>query len=141
MKGIYVILLELDEAKDIPVGKKRRFGFQKGFYGYVGSALSGLERRLGRHLSSVKKPHWHIDYLLSTAETRNIIYAETTERKECTLAQTLSLRLPAVEGFGCSDCECLSHLFFSKDQKALEKLVLDAFQRLELYPLALAAGQ
>ena len=136
MKGIYVILIELDEAKDILVGKKGRFDFQKRCYGYVGSALSGLERRLGRHLSSIKKPHWHIDYLLSTAETQNIIYAETAERKECTLAQTLSQRLPAIGGFGCSDCKCPSHLFFCKDKKALEKLVFDAFRSLELHPFA-----
>lgn len=134
MKGIYVILIELDEAKDILVGKKRRFDFQRGFYGYVGSALSGLERRLGRHLNTTKKHHWHIDYLLSQAAIQDIIYAETTERKECTLAQTLSQRLPAIRGFGCSDCKCLSHLFFCKDYKALERLIIDASKSLGLYP-------
>jgi Uri superfamily endonuclease len=134
MKGIYVILIELDEAKDILVGKKRRFDLQKGFYGYVGSAMSGLERRLGRHLSSMKKPYWHIDYLLITAEIQNIIYAETAEKKECTMAQTLSQRLPAIRGFGCSDCKCPSHLFFRKDYKALENLVFDTLKSLGLYP-------
>jgi Uri superfamily endonuclease len=135
MTGIYVILMELDEPNMILVGKNREFDFQKGFYGYVGSALSGLERRLARHLSSTKRRHWHIDYLLSTAEMRGIICAKTSERKECIAAQTLSQRLSPIVGFGCSDCHCPSHLFFCQDPIALEVSVLDAFKSLELVPL------
>jgi len=51
---------------------------------------------------------------------RNIIYAESGERKECDLAQRLSQRLAVVEGFGCSDCRCCSHLFFCSEHKMLE---------------------
>jgi Uri superfamily endonuclease len=134
MTGIYVILLELDGMTGIPVGRKRRFDFQKGFYGYVGSALSGLERRLGRHLSSTKRLHWHIDYLLVNAEIRSIICAQTGERKECMAARTLSQRLLPIPGFGCSDCNCPSHLFFCPDLKALEISVFDAFKSLGLGP-------
>jgi len=132
MTGIYVILIELDRAKEILVGKKGQIYFQKGFYGYVGSALSGLERRLSRHLTSTKKLHWHIDYLLTFAEIRSIICAETIERKECLAAQMLSQKLPSVAGFGCSDCNCSSHLFFCQNLKALELSVLDVFNRLGL---------
>ena len=134
MTGIYIILIELDGPNVILAGKKRRFDFQRGFYGYVGSALSGLERRVGRHLSSTKRPHWHIDHLLSTAKIRNIICAETSERKECTVAQTLSQRLPPIAGFGCSDCNCQSHLFFCQDFEVLKVSVFDAFKSLELNP-------
>jgi Uri superfamily endonuclease len=134
MKGIYVLLIEVDAPKEILIGKKRRFIFQKGFYGYVGSALSGLEKRLGRHLSSAKRLHWHIDHLLNTAKIRSIICAETGERKECLAARALSRRLPPVAGFGCSDCTCRSHLFFCQDLKALELSVFDALKSLELDP-------
>jgi len=134
MTGIYVMLIELDGPNLILAGKKRRFDFQKGFYGYVGSALSGLESRLGRHLSSTKRLHWHIDHLLSAVKIRNIICAETSERKECMVAQTLSQKLPRIAGFGCSDCNCQSHLFFCRDLKALEVSVFDAFKSLELDP-------
>jgi Uri superfamily endonuclease len=134
MIGIYVILIELDEPNMILAGKNRQFDFQKGFYGYVGSALSGLERRLARHLSSTKRYHWHIDYLLSIAKIRGIICAKTSERKECMAAQTLSLRLSPIVGFGCSDCNCPSHLFFCRDPIALEVSVLDALKSLELIP-------
>jgi Uri superfamily endonuclease len=134
MTGIYVILIETDGPNVILAGKKRRFEFQKGFYGYVGSALSGLERRVGRHLNSTKSLHWHVDYLLSTAKIRNIICAETSERKECMVAQTLSQGLLPIAGFGCSDCNCQSHLFLCNDLKALEISVFDAFRSLELDP-------
>jgi Uri superfamily endonuclease len=138
MTGIYVIMVQLDRPKEITVGKKYTLVFQKGSYAYVGSALAGLEKRLARHLSTRKKPHWHIDYLLNAAEVRTIICAETREKKECAMAQTLSQRLPSIHGFGCSDCNCKSHLFFSQDPKALKECLLDAVKHLNLNPLVTA---
>jgi len=137
MTGMYVILVELDRAKEIVAGRKHRFAFQKGFYAYVGSALAGLERRLARHLGARRRLHWHIDYLLNAAEVRIVICAETSDRKECVVAQTLSRRLPAVTKFGCSDCHCPSHLFFCQDPEALKGYILDAFRRLDLNPLVI----
>jgi len=83
-KGIYVLLIQLDVASNIQAGK-RRFHLDSGFYGYVGSALSGLERRLTRHLLTDKRFHWHIDYLLTVARINKVIYGETEESKECAL--------------------------------------------------------
>jgi Uri superfamily endonuclease len=144
-KGIYTIIIELDKAMDVPVGTRRRYYFQKGYYAYVGSALSGLEQRVRRHLSPMKKHHWHIDYLLERARIQNIIYAETGAKKECALANALFQRLPAVAGFGCSDCRCQSHLFFCPEWQALENLIINAFRTLGLEPLpatnAYLAGQ
>jgi len=134
MTGIYVILIALDKPNLILIGKKRCLFFQNGFYGYVGSALSGLQRRLERHLSSKNKLYWHIDYLLNTAKIRNIICSETHERKECSVAQTLSQKLLSIADFGCSDCKCQSHLFFCQDLKSLEVFVLNAFKSLGLNP-------
>jgi Uri superfamily endonuclease len=117
------------------VGNKGIIDFRKGFYAYVGSALSGLESRLGRHLSPVKKFHWHVDFFLGSAVPLKIIYAETMERKECALARTLSLALPSVAGFGSSDCKCPSHLFFSRDRGLLEKFVIGCFKSSRLTPV------
>ena len=135
MTGIYVIIIELDRPDVLYVGKKHRFDLQKGYYAYVGSALSGLEKRLGRHLKPTKKLHWHIDYLLNIARIRNIISTETDERKECLMAHALSQRLASKDDFGCSDCNCQSHLFFCSDQKTLETSVFAAFKSLELTPI------
>jgi Uri superfamily endonuclease len=133
-KGIYVLLIEIEEDKDIIIGKRGSLHFRKGFYGYVGSALGGLEGRLGRHLKPAKKRHWHIDYLLGEAGVKGIIYAETVERKECALAQSLSRELPVVTGFGCSDCHCPSHLFFCKERQVLEETITYAISSLGLKP-------
>ena len=134
MTGIYVILAELKEEQEIQVGKKNRFVLRKGFYAYVGSALVSLENRLARHIRSEKKLYWHIDYLVNRAEVRTAIYAETSEKKECLIAQALASRLPPVFGFGCSDCHCDSHLFFSRDLTTLRRRVVTAFKELNLKP-------
>jgi len=134
MKGIYILIIEVDKAADIAVGKRRNYYFQPGYYAYVGSALSSLEPRLRRHLRAEKRPHWHIDYFLKKGSIKNIIYAETTQKKECGLVKQLSLKLPAVAGFGCSDCRCRSHLFFCPEKLFLEKLVDDAFLSIGLKP-------
>ena len=104
MKGIYVLIIELKKARGIAVGKRGDvLRFRAGFYGYIGSALNGLENRLKRHLRAEKKVNWHIDYLLEKAAIYGIIYAQTTEKKECALAREMSSRLLTIQGFGCSD--------------------------------------
>lgn len=57
--------------------------------------------------------HWHVDYLLSQPEAAvEQVYAmETTERLECSVADSVSRHGEPVKGFGCSDCGCESHLF------------------------------
>lgn len=136
MKGIYVLLIQLDIAINIQAGK-RRFYLDSGFYGYVGSALSGIEKRVGRHLSSEKRAYWHIDYLLDVVKVKDVICGETAESKECALAEILSRRLPAINGFGSSDCKCPSHLFYDEDLNDLKTTTLDAFKSLELLPFTL----
>jgi len=98
--------------------------------------LSGLQSRLRRHFRAEKRYYWHIDYLSGEGSIQNVSYAETTEKKECDLANRLSLKLPAVAGFGCSDCRCRSHLFFHPERRPLEKLVDDAFLSLGLKPVS-----
>ena len=129
-------MIQLDAGSCIQAGKCR-FHLESGFYAYVGSALSGLERRLARHLRAEKRFHWHIDYLLNMARINEIIYGETGESKECALAEILSQRLPAINGFGSSDCKCPSHLFYSKDRNDLKNIIFEAFMRLVLDPYML----
>jgi len=135
MIGLYLILAELTEAADIQVRSGRRFKLEKGFYGYVGSALSGLERRIARHLSTRKKLYWHIDYLLNSAVVRVVISAETSRKEECFTAHALSRRLPAIPGFGSSDCNCPSHLFFSRDLQSIKRNIFDILKQRNLNPI------
>jgi Uri superfamily endonuclease len=114
MKGAYILIVELSGNVEIRVGKLGRINFRKGFYAYVGSAMNGLENRIGRHLRKGKKRFWYVDYLLENADVRAVVYKESTKREECTFARNLRQHFNPVQGFGCSDCRCGSHLFFSK---------------------------
>ncbi|UCE97780.1 MAG: GIY-YIG nuclease family protein [Dehalococcoidia bacterium] len=135
MNGIYVVIAEVSRAVSIPIGKRRKNYFKKGFYCYVGSALRGLEKRMARHCSKEKKLHWHIDYFLVIAKIRSLIYAKTTRKVECALSRILSRKLDSIRQFGCSDCTCKSHLFFAQDFDRLVKVVKNSYHLLDLQPI------
>lgn len=113
MRGSYLLVMELKNTKTIPVGKLGKIDFKKSYYIYVGSALNGLDQRIQRHLRKQKKTHWHIDYLLNYAKIVNIFYKQNELKEECFIARILEKELSAIPGFGCSDCSCKSHLFYS----------------------------
>ncbi|MEM5871536.1 MAG: GIY-YIG nuclease family protein [Candidatus Aenigmatarchaeota archaeon] len=123
MKGIYVILMQMENESEIKIGSLGKIKFKKGFYAYVGSALNSLEKRIERHLKRRKKKFWHIDYLLQKAEVIRIYYLECKSKKECKIANFLSKNLVCIHKFGCSDCKCKSHLFYSDKKSRLEKLL------------------
>jgi len=50
------------------IGKLGEIKFDKDNYIYVGSAQSGIEKRIKRHLKKRKKKFWHIDYLLTNRD-------------------------------------------------------------------------
>jgi len=116
--GTYVLVLHLADAQQCSVGSLGRQAFPAGWYLYVGSALSGLAGRLGRHqrvnAAGPARLHWHIDALLARAALREIWYREGRDRCECSWAAALAV-LPVVRphaaGFGASDCHCPTHLF------------------------------
>ena len=116
MKGSYILVIELKENKRIQVGKLGNISFKKGFYVYVGSALNSLEQRISRHLRSNKKMHWHIDHLLQYANVINVFYKESNKREECNIAKKLDKKLSSIPGFGCSDCNCKTHLFYGSEK-------------------------
>ena len=112
--GIYCLILRLDVPRTIQIGKLGRGFFPQGYYVYVGSALNGLEQRVARHLSRLKKRHWHVDYLLEHAEIIGTRKIHSVEKRECALSDevgSICHGLP-MEGFGSSDCRCTAHLYF-----------------------------
>ena len=115
-KGIYCLVLK-NPACTVQVGALGPLSFKKGWHCYIGSALgSGGLKRLDRHFALFenknKKPKWHIDYLLTEPRfsLEYAIFAATNERLECELARSLGGL--GVDGFGCSDCSCPSHLLY-----------------------------
>jgi Uri superfamily endonuclease len=105
-----------------------------GHYAYVGSALGGLEPRLRRHGREDKRFHWHIDYLLPVARIEQVVYAQTSQKLECRLADHLSDRFSSVPHFGSSDCGCPSHLFWSRERGGFMRAVRAAFEACGLTP-------
>jgi Uri superfamily endonuclease len=118
-RGSYVLLIRLDDESVISVGNQGRITFLPGYYAYAGSAMNGLRHRLSRHINSEKKKHWHIDYLLERAAIIDIAVHETDSKSECAIAGALGSEFDIVPGFGCSDCRCPSHLFYSSKQRRL----------------------
>jgi sugar fermentation stimulation protein A len=115
--GTYCLILRLDEPRTVQIGKLGRGFFPEGYYVYVGSALNGLEQRVARHLSQLKKKHWHVDYLLEYAKIIGTRKIHSVKRRECSLSEevgSICYGIP-MEGFGSSDCRCTTHLYFFPD--------------------------
>jgi len=118
MKGSYILLIELENDKNIQVGKLGYIFFKKRFYVYVGSALNGLEQRINRHLRKNKKIRWHIDYLLQHGKIIDIFYKENDKKEECKIARSFA-KLKSINAFGCSDCKCKTHLFYGSKKEII----------------------
>ncbi|MEM0242976.1 MAG: GIY-YIG nuclease family protein [Candidatus Aenigmatarchaeota archaeon] len=119
MKGSYVLILKMESNQVLKIGKIGEIEFRRGFYSYVGSANGknlGIDERLKRYfkLNKEKKGNlrWHIDYLLVNNNVK-IIDVVKTKKEECELARIIEkISSDLIPNFGCSDCNCESHLFF-----------------------------
>lgn len=132
MKGCYCLVVRLNDDCKIKIGKKLgKIEFKKGYYVYVGSAMNSLESRLKRHLGDEKKLHWHIDYLLEKSEITDIIYNES-KKVECKLSQCISAKATSVKDFGCSDCDCESHLHYFENRDEAIECVKDAYDSIAM---------
>ena len=121
-KGVYVLILKLDQESDIQIGKLGKLHFRKGFYAYTGSALgTGGFKRVERHfnISTGKNAtrKWHIDYLLSKSKLIYAILLPTEDAIECKLARNIIKisGISIIPGFGCTDCMCETHLIYAEN--------------------------
>jgi Uri superfamily endonuclease len=109
-----VLLFRLPRCDALTIGRLGTFDLAPGIYAYVGSALGGLEARVGRHLRGGAKKHWHIDYLIGHGCDRSAYMVVSDRDIECELSRSIA-GLPGatmpVRGFGSSDCHCSTHLF------------------------------
>jgi Uri superfamily endonuclease len=106
----YQLFIEVSVPVRVSVGRLGSFDFPAGEYVYTGSARSNFAARVNRHLSPIKKMHWHIDYLL-VAEGVSVREVLCYADPECAVNQ-LTVGDVVVPGFGSSDCRagCGSHL-------------------------------
>ncbi|MBS7616440.1 GIY-YIG nuclease family protein [Candidatus Bathyarchaeota archaeon] len=128
MKGIYVLVIAIRKNITVKIGALGAISFRKGFYAYVGSAQNNLAKRLNRHFrKDAKRIRWHIDYLLAkdAVSIVKIFSKEAGKTEECLTAQRLSEFGFPIKGFGCSDCDCQSHLLLLNDYGLLEKTCVE----------------
>jgi sugar fermentation stimulation protein A len=129
--GVYLLLMHLEKKTTITIGALGEMTFNPGYYIYTGSALKGLQARIDRHKRLTKKIRWHIDYLRAESKVTAVFPIRTSRDLECILAAKVkSISDWSVENFGCSDCNCKSHLFgFNENpllKGAFHSMLLDA---------------
>jgi len=133
-KGTYCLLIHQKANEKIVIGQEGKLSFDKGYYVYIGSAMNSLEGRIQRHLSKYKKLHWHVDYLLDNPQSsiNKVYFSDDEVKHECDLAKSIAENGKEVQGFGCSDCKCNSHLIYFLNIDDAEYAVSNAFKEMGL---------
>ena len=144
MKGVYVLLISVEDRVQIEVGALGLINLGPGMYSYVGSALgshsSSVEGRLSRHYSDHKKMHWHIDYLLNDPKVKlkAAIFSQSRKAHECKLVKKIcnyEFTFLGPKDFGSSDCSCVSHLIIlNLRENTAKRYLWDKFIELGLKP-------
>jgi Uri superfamily endonuclease len=128
LPGSYVLTLNNPQRQILRAGRLGNIEFIPGAYAYVGSAMGGLSKRIQHYFKPIQRPHWHIDTLIPVFSLTALWLFPSPTRQECQIARLLS-HIPGISyirGFGSTDCNCLSHLFYLAD---IEKAPL--FKRLK----------
>jgi len=133
MKGIYLLIIRLETDLDLAIGKVGIINFKRGYYYYIGSALgTGGFKRVTRHFDVASGKNltrkWHIDYILPHSDVICALLLPTDEALECRAAKELMQHFDIIPGFGCSDCRCKSHLFFS--DMDIREVIIDIANKL-----------
>ncbi|MBN2397570.1 MAG: DNA/RNA nuclease SfsA [Deltaproteobacteria bacterium] len=143
-RGGYLVILRVDEGRNIAVGKMGTVFFPPGYYVYAGSAMANLTARLERHRRLRKNLHWHIDYLRQAAAFETALPVRSSVSLECPLAEAMDAVADwKIPGFGSSDCSCPSHLFGMQSDplRSAEFIRLLMYFRIDrLHPLLKQAG-
>lgn len=133
-KGTYCLIINKKKNSIIKIGAIGEIDFEKGYYIYIGSAMNSLIPRIKRHLSENKKIHWHIDYLLKDKNTEidEVIFNLSNKKIECELVNSISKEGIEIDNFGCSDCECKSHLIYFKNNSDCLKNIENTYNNLKI---------
>jgi len=121
--GTYALILHNRSKDTTHIGRWGQIHLEAGYYIYIGSAFGpgGVKARVSRHFRKRKPKHWHIDYLRDILSPVGAWYTHDGERLEHRWAQLLSdvSGISSIQRFGCSDCNCHSHLFYTSAEPNL----------------------
>ena len=113
-KGSYLLLMKNTIEQEVEIGKLGKIDFQPGYYVYVGSGMSNLEKRVNHHQLKKKTFHYHIDYITpSLMKIKKSFLIRSTEKMESQIALRVEkVCNKFVKSFGSSDTKENSHLFY-----------------------------
>ncbi len=136
--GTYAVILGAKEQKQIQIGRLRLLDIKIGYYIYIGSAFGpgGIKARVSRHFRK-KKAHWHIDYLTESIKLQAAWLSYNGDRLEHIWANLLENNndYSSIKGFGCSDCKCYSHLFYTKTKPSFKEFAKITKIYLDIYSI------
>jgi Uri superfamily endonuclease len=137
LPGSYVLVLQNALTGSLQIGRRGHIEIQPGYYLYVGSAFGpgGVGARVSRHWTGSTAKHWHIDYLRDATTPIAAWFSHNPSCLEHEWAQAMSglSCVTPITGFGCSDCKCDSHLFYSKTDPAFDKFTNRLKGEIELW--------
>jgi len=122
LRGSYLLILHLNSPLLLST-RKKKFKLSSGYYIYVGSAMNSLLGRVKHHERRLKKPFWHIDFLLEHASLRMALLIPCLYPLESYLSSRISGQ--PVPHFGSTDVKDPSHLFH---YKRFEEAIVDALR-------------
>jgi Uri superfamily endonuclease len=133
LPGTYALVLTPTDELPVKIGKFGLLQLRSGFYIYVGSAFGpgGLEARVAHHQKISKRPRWHIDYLRTVTRIEELWYTHDPVPREHQWAELLDnfkARTVPFPGFGSSDCNCKSHLFFFTSPPSVKSFRLRLYE-------------
>ncbi len=136
--GTYALILQSRQETKVQIGRWRQIDVEQGYYVYVGSAFGpgGVRSRVARHYRSDKPLRWHIDYLREHLMPLAAWYSHEPDRLEHRWAHVFSTMgdMVPIEGFGCSDCKCHTHLFRTSEPPDLVRFSRTAGGMVESWP-------
>lgn len=113
--GLYLVVMELEEAATLEIGALGTFDFEPGFYTYIGSAQQGLAKRMRRHKRKRKRKHWHIDYFRNAASSVSTFAIRGVSDESALADDVARLGTRHPPGFGASDCDDGGHLVYTPE--------------------------
>ena len=125
--GTYVLVLRNRSNRAVEIGQWGTLDLSPGYYLYIGSAFGpgGVFSRVARHCRKEKRKHWHIDFL----REKTILIAVWVDHSPFKLEHDWAKDvvkmggISPIRGFGCTDCQCDAHLFFSEAKPKRDEFV------------------
>jgi Uri superfamily endonuclease len=128
--GTCCVLFRSHKRRRTQIGRWGCLYIEPGYYLYVGSAFGpgGVAARVLWHCRKSRRStakHWHMDYLKDhvTPVVVWCSYALTCLEHRWARRLLRMAEMTPIDGFGCSDCQCQTHLFHTSTEPASDRII------------------